>query len=280
MSAGYRVLFIGALAAALFVTFGLGVMTGTLGTQPPQTSTQQNQTQASRQQTPTPSQQANEYQQPCRKGDPNRNSDLCAQWEAADAARDSARYDRWQLWVGVVGAAGLLAALGLTLDANGISRRTAKRQLRAYMGINKYDLTPYQLGVIGTGKFLIAMKNFGQTPAIALTTRVSYAIRPWVDADTRPDDWDFEAPGFPIDIAPGAPMFREINFSQHAIEQMEELQSGDAGLWVKFCAAYEDVFGRHHEQITFFYSRRTTYRSGIMLPINQSRETTTKAERQ
>jgi hypothetical protein len=155
---------------------------------------------------------------------------------------------------------------------------TSKRQLRAYMGINEYALIPYQLAVIGTGKFRISMKNFGQTPAIRLTTTVSYAIRTWVDTDTRPDTWDFETAGFPIDVAPGAPMFREINFAQHAVELLEELDSGDYGLWVRFCAAYQDIFKRRHEQTTLFYSRRTSYRNGLLLPIDQTREQTTDVE--
>lgn len=161
------------------------------------------------------------------------------------------------------------------LDANEIADETAKRQLRAYMGINKYDLTPYEIGVVGTGRFMVAMQNFGQTPAIALTTQVSYAITEWVDRDTRPEAWNFESDRFPIDVAPGAPMFREIYFSEHAAAHLVELQTGASALWVKFHAVYDDIFGRRHEQTTLFYSRRSSYLSGDMLPIDQTREITT-----
>jgi hypothetical protein len=160
----------------------------------------------------------------------------------------------------------------------GHSESTAKRQLRGYMGINNYELTPYDFGELGTGRFLISMKNFGQTPAIALTTRVSYAVTDWVNVNTRPEAWDYETAGFPIDVAPGAHMFRQIDFSEHAVAHSEELKSGASVIWIKFCAAYEDIFRRRHEQTTLFYSRHSTYCSKTMLPIDQSRETTVDIE--
>lgn len=164
--------------------------------------------------------------------------------------------------------------------ANRLADDIAKRQLRAYMGINKYDLSPYELGVADSGRFMVAMQNFGQTPAIALTTQVSYAITQWVDKDTRPEAWDYESGRLAIDVAPGAPMFRTINFSEHALAHVVGLDTGASVIWVKFHASYEDIFGRQHEQTTLFYSRRTAYRSGTMLPCDQTRETTTNPKRQ
>jgi hypothetical protein len=52
------------------------------------------------------------YQAPCNEGEDKRYSDLCAQWKAADAARNSADYT---LWFGILGS--LLGALTLAAAA-------------------------------------------------------------------------------------------------------------------------------------------------------------------
>lgn len=212
---------------------------------------------------------------PCGPENYGSNADLCAQWKSADAAADSA----WWAWagglIGLGSLVGVFAAIWLAFRSNRIASDTATQQLRAYMGISNYDLTPFELGVVGAGRFMIAMQNFGQTPAFALTTHVSYAITNWVDRNNQPDAWDYESGRFPIDVAPGAHMFREIDFSKHAGAHLFELQAGASAIWVRFHASYEDVFGRQHEQTTLFYSRHSSYLSGTMLPCDQSRETTT-----
>ena len=162
--------------------------------------------------------------------------------------------------------------------ANKIAEDTAKRQLRAYMGIRKYELEPYELGEAGTGRFLIAMTNFGQSPAIELTTTVSYAIRDWHGQAEEPEAWDYETGKNPLDIAPGAPMFRQIDFSDHALAHLVELKTGASVLYVRFHAQYRDIYGRQHEQTTFFFSRHSTYCSKDMLVMKQTRETSTEPE--
>lgn len=95
------------------------------------------------------------------------NDSLCAQWKAADAAADSA----WWAWAGgVLGAASLaavLAALGLAYHANHIARDTARRQLRAYIGVDSATIMPFKPigGESANRRVAISIKNFGQTPA-------------------------------------------------------------------------------------------------------------------
>jgi hypothetical protein len=60
---------------------------------------------------------------PCAKGEDNRNSDLCAQWKAADAAADGVDWTRRSFWLGV---AGLCVGL-LTLGAAGAAAYFAYR---------------------------------------------------------------------------------------------------------------------------------------------------------
>jgi hypothetical protein len=108
-----------------------------------------------------------EYQQPCDEAEPNNSSDLCAQWYAAHAARDAADWAGWALAVGLAGAAGIVLALLLTVDSNRIARVTAKRQLRAYVGLDAFEIEFNQGkdGKVVGGRFKIAWTNAGQTPA-------------------------------------------------------------------------------------------------------------------
>lgn len=68
---------------------------------------------------------ANEREQPdkgCQAGEDARDSDLCAQWKAADAAKESADWTRRTFWLAVVGT-----FIGsLTLLAAGLAAKFAK----------------------------------------------------------------------------------------------------------------------------------------------------------
>lgn len=105
------------------------------------------------------------YQEPCEAGQPNDKSDLCAQWYAARAARDAANWARWSLVVGVIGAAGIVVALLLTIQSNRIARDTAKRQLRAYLSLSDVEIE------IGDSHLAVRprLHNSGQTQAIGVT---------------------------------------------------------------------------------------------------------------
>lgn len=56
-------------------------------------------------------------ERPCNEGGDDRESDLCAQWKAADAARDAADYTFWALILGAVGTIGLFWTLYYTRAA-------------------------------------------------------------------------------------------------------------------------------------------------------------------
>lgn len=46
---------------------------------------------------------SDKYTSPCEKNQDKRDSDLCAQWKAADAATEAATWGFWQIWIGVGG---------------------------------------------------------------------------------------------------------------------------------------------------------------------------------
>lgn len=58
--------------------------------------------------------QSGEYKRPCGKPQSREDSELCAQWNAADAARDSIKWARIQTGLGVLGFFGLIATLAYT----------------------------------------------------------------------------------------------------------------------------------------------------------------------
>ena len=107
-----------------------------------------------------------EYYQPCKQAGDKASSDLCAQWSAANAAREAADWAWLQMWLSGLGVLGLgitlwfnFRALDLaeteateTKDALGIARQNAdaasllantskmstEQQLRAYVYLDRY----------------------------------------------------------------------------------------------------------------------------------------------
>lgn len=61
--------------------------------------------------------EADDEKKPCQPGVDNRKSDLCAQWKAADAAADSARWTRLAFWASLAGLGVGLATLAAAIVA-------------------------------------------------------------------------------------------------------------------------------------------------------------------
>lgn len=136
-------------------------------------------------------QQANERSEPdagCQPGQDARNSDLCAQWKAADAAKDSTDWARRAFWLALLGtfigaftlgAAGFAAwyaraAAKHTKTGANEARRAAdaaERQIAVAEQSAEYQLRPY-LGVSAENTtfgdmrgFSLEIKNVGIMPA-------------------------------------------------------------------------------------------------------------------
>lgn len=120
----------------------------------------------------------------CEKGDEKRYSDLCAQWRAADSARESAFWTAAGFWAAffglVVGSATVSAAVAAALFAKDaaqhtedaanaawasekVARESAERQLRAYVSVSDFYMTDVVVGATPTANFTI--RNGGATPA-------------------------------------------------------------------------------------------------------------------
>ena len=112
--------------------------------------------------------QALELNRPCKEGGDARDSDLCAQWKAADAARDAADWTRWGVLIGIIGTVGLFwtlyysraavkAAQSATKDAeNALTIRSAQRRRCRRFGQNiprNNDCSISALGPAGNDQF-------------------------------------------------------------------------------------------------------------------------------
>ena len=180
MFRGYRGIFIATGLAALLIAFGLGAYTVNLN-QPEQQRYQEYET-SNDDERGSPLSVARDLPRakvqrtPCDNPNSESESDLCAQWKAANAAEDSAFWTKWGFWVAIIGSSFLLWQIILTReavkdtgdatkamqDANEIADLNAKRQLRAYVytDIGTFDIDESDRVLIS-----LQIKNFGQTPA-------------------------------------------------------------------------------------------------------------------
>ena len=100
---------------------------------------------------------------PCTNEMENRNSDLCAQWKAADAARDAANWAWWQLVISAAGLLGLIVSLFFTRRALVAADNTNKAFIRAEAGILVPSIEFFG-GGLWADSFKIKMHNVGRTP--------------------------------------------------------------------------------------------------------------------
>ncbi len=186
--------------------------------------------------------QTGEYERPCEKGKPNEKSDLCAQWYAANAARDAANWAFWSLGVGVVGALGIVAALWLTINSNRIARDTAKRQLRAYVGTAAANIrfVPNPIPEKRHCLLSIDWRNTGQTPAYDLETGVEFhfADRGWrnIPAMTPPDKGRTRTSLAPTCIS-------QVLDARIELPEFVRWRAGERDLFIFASAQYLDAFG-------------------------------------
>ena len=103
-----------------------------------------------------------EYQKPCRHDARDNQSDLCAQWTAANAATEAARWAWWSMLVGSFGTVGVLITI---IQAS----KSYTTQYRPWLALDnlKVDHILTGAGLDGLASFLFSGKiaNIGQTAA-------------------------------------------------------------------------------------------------------------------
>ena len=129
-----------------------------------------------------------EYEAPCDPGDDRRQSDLCAQWKAADAAREAARYALWSILIGGVSILGLglnfwqtRKALKRAREANEIARKVGQVQTRAYVAVENAWLDVKARRI----EFYTFNSGQSEAPKVRLWTSATVAGRN-IDINGRP----------------------------------------------------------------------------------------------
>lgn len=177
---------------------------------------------------------------PCEPGNDQRDSDLCAQWKAADAATDAAWWAQWAVWIGGASTILVLIALGLAFQSNWIARDTAKRQLRAYLTLG--DITfqgPDHLKApLG---FQLNWQNTGQTPATQVFSRTIFVVF----ENSTPVDVDYRAldsadPIGPFVVGPGQSIAGHRLLMSHSDALRVVHGNCTAVAWGRM--SYQDIF--------------------------------------
>lgn len=114
-----------------------------------------------------------EYRTPCNQPTGKDESELCAQWRAANAAEDSAFWAKWGFWATGVGMVGLIftiiqghVSLDRARDANDIARQAQ----RAWLVLTSHPTTGFvprsEDPSVLHSKFWFKLRNCGQEPAL------------------------------------------------------------------------------------------------------------------
>ena len=178
---------------------------------------------------------------PCQPGDDQRNSDLCAQWKAADAAADSAWWAARGTWISGISGLLVILAIGLAFQSNWIARDTAKRQLRAYLNITSLNGNPFGVGTTVAAHFTVT--NSGQTPAHDVITNVSLCKR------MNPVDLNslvlepLETSASKLVVAAGQPIFSFAEIAATSKAEFDAFHAGQSSYFVYGHIQYRDVFG-------------------------------------
>lgn len=218
--------------------------------------------------------QAAKDRQPCGNSRYRSDDDLCAQWKAADAARDAANWAWWQLGLSALGVLGLgmtlwfnFRALKLaegaseeTKDALAIAERNAeavtrqvmateeiaKRQLRAYVEFASVHISNFHAG--GVPVLLVAIKNVGKTPA----HRYRSVVTTWAtDGNPHEAKCRFGDVVKPFtSLGPGVEESVILKQGMIFTEQdMAKIDSGGFTIMAAGIVSYNDIFGDHHRTI-------------------------------
>lgn len=213
-------------------------------------------------------QETDQLTNPCEPGDDNRNSDLCAQWKAADAADKAANWAGPMFWLGIVGAGigvfTLIAAVSAAIFAKSaanatwktveVTREIGEAQTRAYLNCTsaKYKLSKESIWAV------LEIENIGNSPATEIeivgdltiqdvggmarhfrvhrwvnSKRVTEWCQPIVTKGKSVEEIHF---GWEHDFLPNLEEEDDVDFKRNTFESSNSI-------WFDLAVEYRDVFG-------------------------------------
>lgn len=194
--------------------------------------------------------EAKGYTADCEQGRDNRRSDLCAQWKAADAARESADWTRRAFYLGIAGAVLGLGTLGAAIAAALFAWRSVthgRAQLRASFG-SKNERVSQESDI----KYVARMDLFnrGQTPA----DNVTVSSEAWIVQRRRRETvLSSHPPTYIGTIAKDGMLDLKQDIPLTAARR-RAVKSGRAHLHAEFKVVFHDAFGvrwQYHHNFTF-----------------------------
>jgi hypothetical protein len=194
------------------------------------------------------------YEAECHPADDKRDSDLCAQWKAADAAADSAWWAARSTWVSGISGLLVLIALGFAFEANRIARRSAHWQLRPYVYLEKCIINPERRRPeekhgVDRAPLTFYFKNFGQTPAKSVTLKAQWSFRGHFN---EPFDTDFSK-AVEVQLGDMPPAFVKDYTGYYVLGWAKNLATVAFGgmdtLFVEGILSYLDANGEPYETV-------------------------------
>lgn len=206
---------------------------------------------------------ARPYEPNCQNPQSNGDSDLCSQWAAVDQAAEANRLSSLNLRFALFSLFFSICGTGLLVWTLMETRRTSRRELRAYIFPENVGAFQIKEGdtvtdVVGSG---LLLRNSGQTPA--------YKVRHWgevkiwdvADEDSLPLSRSFA--GFENPVPPNGTFHKGRNTGGPlSEEEIAALKSGIKAIYVYGRVEYIDAFAK---------PRFTTYRfmwSGWPIPVD------------
>jgi hypothetical protein len=141
------------------------------------------------------------HEQPCKPGEDNRDSDLCAQWKAADATADAALWAMLGAIIGLISVIGIFITVWYTRRAAIAAAEAAKASIDAAECARDQYMLSSRIWVlwneteanIANGNIIIGLRvtNFGLLPAKITTHQEAIyfdnidATEKWLPSDTK-----------------------------------------------------------------------------------------------
>lgn len=164
-------------------------------------------------------------------------------------------------------------AIGTATEAANAAKRqseltadTAKRQLRAYIGVASAQVH-YDSGRPEDCFIEVRIKNYGQTPAYDVISKWGEHVREWPLTSQLP-----AIPEIPHSIAPlppGRESIQRVPISHLNTWEEEQLKAGCGGIYFWSLVTYVDVYGDSHLTRVQLVCEGDGLRSGHMHPFGE-----------
>ncbi len=198
---------------------------------------------------------AKSYQEICADPTSHDEADLCQQWRSANAARDSAKYARWQFWLGFLGTIGVGVTVFYAVRTYRLTITTGKAELRAYITARTGGIVEFSPSRFAA---MVLFDNDGQTPAHQVRSiAVAYIVNnPMMDFD---EEFILKsvAQAIPIErtnsVSRGRGHSTNVDFvpTGDFLARHSQVVAGQYMLVIAGRIEYVDVFGDEHT--TNFY---------------------------